>query len=567
MKLFQKFFVQTWHATSLVQTRRATSLLCALAFTTFAANAQTGMTAAEWVENVTIGWNLGNTLDATSNGNSNQYNQTPEWHEKSWGNPVTTKAMITTLKDAGFNAIRIPVSWAKVADKDYSIRTDWMARVTEVVDYAVENDMYIVLNTHHDENAFKFTEAQKEQSLIAFQRIWEQIADNFKDYNDKLVFEGLNEPRTKDSPAEWNGGTAEEHKVLNEHYQVFVDVVRASGGNNGTRILLINAYGASPDPKAMNALVLPTDVVPNKLIVSFHNYAPYDFALNKGQGAVSTWSRSKGSDTSPITYPIDSYFTKFVKNGIPVIIGEFGAVNKNNEETRADWADFYVKYAKNKGIKCFWWDNGVVTGNGELFGLFNRTEKTFYFPKIAKALGITPPAVAVTGITLNKTTLALAVDETEQLTLTITPSHATNQTVTWKSDNEHVATVENGVITAKSEGTATITVSTEDGNKTAQCEVTVSPKTAIDNVAANVLKIYPNPTAGQITINNLQPERSGARRSQLTINNVVEIYDNAGRLVFLPSCGGAGGGFDISHLPNGIYFIQINGERVKIVKQ
>ncbi|MCL2329004.1 MAG: cellulase family glycosylhydrolase [Bacteroidetes bacterium] len=559
MKQFQKFFVQT---------RRATSLLCAiLLLTTFTANAQISMTATEWVENVTIGWNLGNTLDATSDWNSNQYNETPAWHEKSWGNPVTTKAMITALKDAGFNAIRIPVSWSKVANENYIIRTDWMARVTEVVDYAVENDMYIVLNTHHDENIFKFTDAKKAQSLVAFRKIWEQIADNFKDYDGKLVFEGLNEPRTKGSAAEWSGGTAEEHSVLNEHHQVFVDVVRASGGNNGTRILLINAYGASPDAKAMNALELPTDVVPNKLIVSFHNYSPYNFALNRGDGAVSTWSRSKVSDTSPITYPINNYFNKFVNNGVPVIIGEFGAIDKNNEAIRADWTDYYVKYAESKGMKCFWWDNGAVMGNGELFGLFNRIAKNFYFPEIARALGLTPPTVAVTGVTLNITTLALVIDETEQLTHTIAPSYATNRTVTWASDNASVATVVNGLITANSAGTATITVTTEDGNKTAQCVVTVSTKTAIDNIAADVLKIYPNPTTGQLTITMNNEHFDKLNAPQLIMNNAVEIFDYAGRTVGANLCVRPDNTIDISHLPNGIYFVQVNGKRVKIVKQ
>jgi len=408
MKIFQKSLVKTLHycvqtrramslvqtrrATSLVQTRRATSLLCALALTTFAANAQTNMTAQQWVANVKIGWNLGNTLD-THNARfgtmeEDKCNGDPVYFETLWENPVTTKAMITAVKDAGFNAIRIPVTWYKAADKDFNIAPEWMARVTEVVDYAVENDMYIVLDSHHDEYIFKFTEAEKKQSLYAFGKIWEQIADNFKDYDEKLVFDALNEPRTIGSDAEWNGGTAEEKRVLNEYYQIFVDVVRASGGNNDKRILVITPYGASAsvwdNGMAMNALELPEDVVPNKLIVSYHNYSPGGFTFDADWTAnVCTWSRIV-YDTWEITTPIDNYFAKFVNNGIPVIIGEFGAVDKDNEEQRADWADFYVKYATNKGIKCFWWDNGLATDG--VFALLNRYDLTFYFPEIVKAL-------------------------------------------------------------------------------------------------------------------------------------------------------------------------------------
>jgi len=336
------------------------------------------ITAAELVANIKVGWNLGNTLDCsdlTWLGN----NPSVSAMETGWGNPVTTKAMITAIKNAGFNAIRIPVSWNKVIDANYTIRADWMARVTEIVNYAIDNDMYVLLNTHHDESIFKFTNATKATSLIIFQKIWEQIANNFKNFNEKLVFEALNEPRTIGSAAEWNGGTAEERSVLNEHYQLFVNTVRASGGNNDKRILLINSYGASGGQTAINGLNIPADTGPNKIIVSFHNYAPYDFALNSNS-TISTWSQSNSADTSPITGAINLAYNKFVSQNIPVIIGEFGALDKKNESVRAEWAKYYVSTAKSKGMKCFWWDDG---GN---FKLLNRSNNTFFFPQIADAL-------------------------------------------------------------------------------------------------------------------------------------------------------------------------------------
>jgi len=334
------------------------------------------ITAVQLVANIKVGWNLGNTLDAK---NSWDKNPTVSQHETSWENPVTTKAHITAIKNAGFNAIRIPVSWTKCADSKYNIRADWMARVTEVVNYAVDNDMYILLNTHHDEDVFKFTNAKKTASINAFKKIWSQIAGNFRNYNEKLVFEGLNEPRTIGSSAEWNGGTAEERANLNEHYKVFVETVRASGGNNDKRILILNTYGASGLAAAMNGLTLPADTVKNKIIVSYHAYEPYNFALNK-ESTVKTWSQSNSSDTSPIKERIDRANSTFVSKGIPVIIGEFGALDKNNEAARAAWVEYYVKYAAQKGIKCFWWDDG-----GD-FKLYNRRENTFYYPQIKDAI-------------------------------------------------------------------------------------------------------------------------------------------------------------------------------------
>ena len=343
--------------------------------------------AADLTANISVGWNLGNTLD-THNGKTGfhwlgggVYSKTSVSEmETAWGNPVTTKAMITKIRTSGFNTIRLPVSWGKAADSNFNIRADWIDRVKTIVDYAVDNDMYIILNTHHDEEYYKFTSAEAAASKTAFKKIWEQIAAVFKDYDEKLIFEALNEPRTIGSSAEWNGGTAEEHKILNEHYQIFVDTVRASGGNNDKRILMITTYAASATQTAINGLVLPVDTASNKLIVSVHAYEPYNFALNKNQGSVSTWSADNSSDTSGVRAPLDRVYAAFVSKGIPVIMGEFGAINKSNEAARAAWAEYYVSYAKSKGLACVWWDDG-----GDI-RLLNRNSKEFYYPQIYNAL-------------------------------------------------------------------------------------------------------------------------------------------------------------------------------------
>jgi len=337
------------------------------------------ITAAQLVADMKIGWNLGNSLDATNGFEWAEPNPTVTNMETGWNNPVTTKAMITAIKNAGFDIIRIPVSWGKASDSNYNIRADWMARVKEVVDYAVDNDMYIILNTHHDEYTFKFTNSQKAASLAAFRRIWEQIAFAFKDYSEKLIFEGLNEPRTIGAAHEWIGN-AEERANLNEHYQVFVDVVRESGGNNDKRILMINTYAASATEAAVNGLTLPTDTIANKLIVSIHAYVPFNFAHDDNGPAA--WSSSNSSDTTPIHTAINTVYNRFVSQGIPVIMGEFGTLDKNNTPARVDHAEYYISYAASKGVKCIWWDNGVV----DQFGIFNRQNNTFHFPQIVEAL-------------------------------------------------------------------------------------------------------------------------------------------------------------------------------------
>jgi len=379
-----------------------------------------GLTATQIVNDIKIGWNLGNTLDATSNLGAGA---TVLQLETAWVKTQTTKANIDALKDAGFNAIRIPVSWAKCADANYNIRADWMARVKEIVDYVVANDMYIILNTHHDEHIFRLgkvpsgttdkttpkpvaqalTPEEKEESLKAFKKVWGQIAETFKNYDEKLIFEGLNEPRTPNSAGEWVGGTPEERNNLNAHYQAFVDVVRASGGNNRKRVLMVNTYAASKELVAINALKIPKDVMKEKIIVSIHAYEPYNFALNTNM-AFNKWDKNNSSDVSAVKTPIDRAYDAFVKKGIPVILGEFGAMNKNNTETRAEWAKYSVDYAKGKNIPYFWWDNCNFDGGGETFGLLDRKTNTFLFPEIIKALtGVTVagPDPSITVITLN----------------------------------------------------------------------------------------------------------------------------------------------------------------------
>jgi len=340
-----------------------------------------GITARQLVDDITVGWNLGNTLDAWT-ASTNINNSTITELERTWGNPLTTQATIDTIQAAGFNAVRVPVTWHKACDEDYNINETWMARVRTVVDYAYNRGLYVILNTHHDEAIFKLYDADYDETSKAFTRIWEQICDEFKDYDHRLVYEGLNEPRTKGTAGEWNGGTPEERENLNKLHQDFVDTVRASGGNNANRILLICTYAASATPIAMNNLIMPNDTVKDRLIASIHAYEPYHFALDENASSVvKIFSATNNNDTSRVREPIDRAHNIFVSNGFPVIMGEFGSINRNNTEYRAEHAAYYSEYAKSLGgIACFWWDDG---GN---FRLLNRRDNTFFFPEIVDAL-------------------------------------------------------------------------------------------------------------------------------------------------------------------------------------
>ncbi len=321
------------------------------------------ISSVDLVADMKIGWNLGNTLDATGGVGADS--------ERSWGNPKTTQEMIDAVLDQGFNVIRIPVTWDGHfgAAPEYQIHDIWMNRVQEVVDYAYDRGAYVILNLHHEEWHFP-SEENKEAASETLAALWTQIANHFKDYDEHLIFEGLNEPRKKGTAVEWTGGDKEGREVVNHFAQVFVDTVRATGGNNAERHLMVTGYAASSSRDALKSIQLPED---DKLIVSVHAYTPYNFALNtKG---TDRWDVDK--DAKDIDYLLKTLDELFLSKGIPVIIGEFGAMNKENDAERIEWADYYVSKATEYGVPCIWWDNNAFRGSGENFGLFDRRTLTF----------------------------------------------------------------------------------------------------------------------------------------------------------------------------------------------
>ncbi|MCM1132572.1 MAG: cellulase family glycosylhydrolase [Ruminococcus flavefaciens] len=312
--------------------------------------------SAEIVDDIKVGWNLGNTLESFDvQGKKGLATET------AWGNPKAKEELILAVKEAGFNAIRIPVTWGEHMDGDV-IQSEWLDRVQEVVNYAYNNDLYVIVNLHHDDGIwFNPTEEEYAGDSAKLKKIWEQISERFKDYGDTLIFEGINEERTIGSEKEWVGGTPEERAVVNKYLQDFVDTVRASGGNNAERTLIVTSYAASAEEVAMNDLKVPDD---DNVIVSLHYYAPWKFS--DGQETVFSDEGKAELDAK-----FSAMKKKFIDKGIPLIIDEFGCVAVADDETRAEYYNYYISTAKSYGIKCFVWDNGLAKGDSA-YAIINR---------------------------------------------------------------------------------------------------------------------------------------------------------------------------------------------------
>ncbi len=325
-------------------------------------------TVSELMEQMKIGWNLGNTLDA------------PEG-ETAWGQPVTTHEMIDKIHELGFNTIRIPVSWGLHTSgaPDYTVDADFMDRVEEVVNYALDNDMFVIINSHHDNDYYYPSREHEEETYNYIEKLWTQIAERFKDYDQHLIFQSMNEPRLTGTNYEWwidynNRQCLDALEIISNCNQKFLNAVRASGGKNADRFLLCGVYCGSPYYSLQEPYKLPEDTVEGKLLVSVHAYSPYNLAMN----ADMRYTEFDQACRSDIDDFMTKHYEKYVKNGVGVIIDEMGIINKNNPYARQDWATYYVAKAKSLGIVCCWWDNGGINTGSESFGLFDRTKLEIY---------------------------------------------------------------------------------------------------------------------------------------------------------------------------------------------
>lgn len=338
-------------------------------------------TALEAVDNIGAGWNLGNALDSCGDWIKQYGDGTPESYETAWGNPVTTKKLITTVKNAGFNAVRVPVTWTQHIDENGEIDKVWLDRVQEVVDYVISQDLYCILNVHHDAGSDGWLKASTDcynKNSAKFATLWTNIAERFRDYGEKLMFEGFNE--MLDINSGWTEPkNSDAYSAVNSFNQLFVDTVRKTGGNNKTRNLMVQVYSAATSVKTLNSFVLPTDTVKTHLIIQVHNYDPQGFTAT--DATWTTMTDKWGTDAEKKYF--DNLFERLAKfsekQGAPVVVGEFGANYKGNESARKLYAEYFVTTAAKNGIKCFWWDTGDMA-------LFDRSKATEKYPEIIKKL-------------------------------------------------------------------------------------------------------------------------------------------------------------------------------------
>ncbi len=347
-----------------------------MALATLSSRAQTvapdsegmNLSAIEWTRDVVMGWNLGNALESSGG-------------ETNWGNPKTTQAMIKAVADAGFNAIRIPVRWTEqLSDaQNMVVKDSWLARVKEIVDWALAENMYVIINTHHeawlDRNPFYSKQQENNQKLHA---LWTCIATYFRDYGEKLIFAGTNE-----TTVDWSAPNTEQQTVQNSYNQTFVDAVRDTGGKNYYRNLVVQTFACSPY-FGLNGLTIPTDKVEERLSVEFHYYDPYEYC---GSCTYYYWGeayKDKGriltsSTESTITNLFDRITNSWTKKGLGVVMGEYGVSNhytNDDMQTQQENMQYYLKCvtgeARKHGFAAFVWDNNAFNNGPENFGIFKR---------------------------------------------------------------------------------------------------------------------------------------------------------------------------------------------------
>ncbi len=347
-------------------------------------------TAMQLAQNMKIGWNIGNTLEATGG-------------ETAWGNPKVNDALIKLVKQNGFNAIRLPVAWDQYVEnrETAKIKDSWLNRVKEVVDYCVDNDMYVVMNIHWDGGWMETNcKPEKQESVNRkLKAFWQQIATHFRDYDEKLIFAGANEPNVED---------ATQMNVLMSYYDTFINAVRETGGRNSYRTLVVQGPATDVDLTYRLMKSLPIDLVKDRMMAEIHYYTPYTFCLmtedaNWGKMAYF-WGSGNHSTTSPernatfgeeaeLTSLLNKMKTKFVDKGVPVIMGEFCAIKRINLKgedlelhlkSRKDFTKYLMQKSKENGIIPFYWDTGYTGNNSST--IFNRTSNSVHDQEILDAL-------------------------------------------------------------------------------------------------------------------------------------------------------------------------------------
>lgn len=340
-----------------------------------------GSTATQIASRIKLGWNIGNTLEAIGG-------------ETNWGNPLVTNELIQLVKANGFDAVRIPAAWDQYANQQTAkIDSLWLDRVKQVITYCIQNNLYVIVNIHWDGGWLEnnVTPAKQQENIAKQKAFWQQIATHLRDADEHLLFASANEPNVEN---------AEQMAVLNSYHQAFVDAVRATGGKNAHRVLIVQ--GPATDIERTHSLwtKMPDDSIANKLMAEVHFYTPYNFTLMQKDESWGKqfyyWGNGFHSTTDKEHNPtwgeeatVDQLFglmkQQFVDKGIPVILGEFAAMRRTNLTgdalalhlaSRAYYLKYVTRQASTNGLVPFYWDAGGLDNFGS--GIFDRKNNNVF---------------------------------------------------------------------------------------------------------------------------------------------------------------------------------------------
>jgi endoglucanase len=336
-----------------------------IAQATVANDPMRNLSRAQYVKNMFLGWNLGNTFDGSGT-------------ETGWGQPVTTQAMIDAVHAKGFKTLRIPCTWNghHTSTAPYTITPAFIDRLAQVVNYALNDSMYVFINTHHDGTSLYNLSSTDPAVTARVAAIWGQIATYFKGYSDYLAFELFNEPNAGAANM-YGGGDATSRAALAAYQTAAVAAIRATGGNNATRMIILQGISASPIQASTATIPIP-DV---NCMVSTHTYDPVGFSLS-GSG---TWGST--SDSQSVKKNLDNLMSWLATKGQVVVLGEWGNTAADQEASRIKHAFYYAQQVINHGGVPVWWDNESFSG-ADGFGLLNRRNNppSWQFPTVVQAL-------------------------------------------------------------------------------------------------------------------------------------------------------------------------------------
>ncbi len=328
------------------------------------------ITSKQLLQEINIGINIGNSFDFRGLG----ADKSIEEYETAYGNPVVTQELIEAYYKAGFKAVRIPVSWTDHIESNGKINSDWIDEIRKVVGYIVDRNMYCIINSENDQSWLTTSEKNFEKTKQKFSAMWSDIATNFNDFNDRLLFESAGEILKKGN--DYSDPSKTDLNNANKLNEAFVKAVRKTGKNNAKRHLIVTTYGSFIDENTLSGFKVPKDTAKNRLIAKVNTFVPSSFCLD--ESGKTLWGTKE--DKQYLYEVLTGVYNKFKSLNIPLIIGEFGIINKGNESSKIAYSKYFLEVAYNCYINCFWYDDGKD------FCLINRTDYSQKHKNLIKAL-------------------------------------------------------------------------------------------------------------------------------------------------------------------------------------